>query len=167
MVAATRDALDAVAALLHHAAPAHGHVGVALRLQRFRRVVGELQEVEAADLVRAVVGTEARADAAVVDLHVEALAVVHRRAHERPHQFARRLLAVHARQRLEDGVADLQGLVAVDADPVHLAPERHLRLADDGDVVLGLAGDGATLQPMQASRSITIAQACSGLANGG
>ena len=33
--------------------------------------------------------------------------------------------------------------VAVDADPVHLAAVQHLLLADDGDVVLRLAGDDA------------------------
>ena len=33
--------------------------------------------------------------------------------------------------------------VAVDADPVHLAAAQHLLLADDRDVVLGLAGDHA------------------------
>src|SRR6185436_17021096 len=93
------DALHAVRALLHHAARTHGDVGVALQLQRLGGVVAVEQEVEVADLVRAVVRAIPRADAAVVDHLVQALGAVRRRAH-RAHGFARRVLAVHARQRL-------------------------------------------------------------------
>ena len=41
------------------------------------------------------------------------------------------------------GIVRLALEVAVDADPVHLAAARHLVLAHDRDVVLGLAGDHA------------------------
>src|SRR5438132_2616534 len=65
VLARPRDALDAVAALLHHAALAHRDIGIALRLERLGRGIGPREEVEAAHLVRAVVRAEARADAAV------------------------------------------------------------------------------------------------------
>src|SRR5690606_37409272 len=84
----------------------------------------------------------ARADAAVVDLHVQALAVVHGGAH-RADEFAGRVLAVHAGHRLEGRLAALRQLVGVDADPVHLAPAGDLLLAHHRDVVLRLAGCGA------------------------
>ena len=61
-----------------------------------RRVV---EPVEAAHLVRAVVGAVARADAAVVDLLVEALGAVHRGQH-RADGLAGRVLAVLAHHRL-------------------------------------------------------------------
>src|SRR5205085_3273941 len=123
--AGARDALQAVAALLHHAAPSHRHLGVLQRLEALELAVRVLQEVEAPDLVRAVVRAEARADAAVVDLHVEALAVMHRGAH-RAHELARRALAVHAGHGLEDAAPGRGRVVAVDADPVHHAAQRYL-----------------------------------------
>ena len=103
-----------------------------------------LKEVEPAHFVRAVVRAVARADAAVVDHVVQAFAAVHRRA-DGAHRLARRGLAVHARHRLEVGlrVLDLALVIGVDAQPVHFAAAHHLLLADDGDVVLGLARDDA------------------------
>src|SRR4051812_35941241 len=69
--AGVADALQAVVALLHHAAAAHGHIGIVPRRQRLavaaiglRAGIGE--PVEAADLVRTVGLAEPRADAAVV-----------------------------------------------------------------------------------------------------
>ena len=41
--------------------------------------------------------------------------------------------------------------IAIDADPMHLAVHRHLLFADDGDVVLRLAGNVQTPQPVQVS----------------
>jgi hypothetical protein len=140
------DALRAVGALLHHAAAAHGDVGVVRQRQLggVGRELGVLQVVEAAHLVGAVVGAVAGADAAVVDHHVQALAVVDRRG-DRADRLARRLLAVLAGHRHveEVGVVEPAAVVGVDADPVHLAPDQHLVLADDRDVVLGLAGGDA------------------------
>src|SRR5207253_7072204 len=137
--ARARNALHAVGAFLHHAAHAHGDFGVELRLERLG-ARGVVEEVEAPHLVRAVLRAEARADAAVVDLDVEALAVMHGCIHWAD-VFARRVLAVHARHRLEERAFSL--VVAIDADPVHLPPGDHLVLAHRGDVVLRLAGDGA------------------------
>src|SRR3954462_3075455 len=141
------DALDAVGALLHHAAAADGHVRVAQRLEARRLPVLVEQEVEAPHLVGAVVRAVARADAAVVDHVVQAFRAMRRRA-DRADQLARRVLALHAGDRLvirldRGGVLRVTLEVVVDADPVHLAAAIHLLLADDRDVVLGLARDGA------------------------
>ena len=140
------DALHAVRALLHHAARADGDVGVAHRLERRRVVVGVVEEVEAADLVRAVVRAVARADAAVVRHVVQAVVAV-RGGLDRADRLARRVLALHARHRLVEDfrVVDVAAVVAVDAQPVHLALAHHFFLADDGDVVLRLAGDHAAV----------------------
>ena len=97
------DPLHAVGALLHHAAAAHGDVGVAPQLQARRVPVLIEQEVEAADLVGTVVRAVARADAAVVDHVVQPFVAVHRRA-DRADDLARRVLALHARHRLEVGL---------------------------------------------------------------
>src|SRR6185437_4212372 len=88
------DALDAVRAFLHHAATAHRHFRVAHRHVLRCVLVGVLHEVEPPHLVRAVVGTKTRADAAVVHLHVQAFGVVHGRI-DRTHHFARRVFAHH------------------------------------------------------------------------
>ena len=138
------DALHAVGALLHHAAAADGDVGIALQLELRRVPVLEQQEVEAAHLPRAVVRAVPRADAAVVDHVVQALVAVHG-GRDRAHHFAGRVLALLARHRLEVRVGSVErtGEIAIDAQPVHLAIAAHLLLADDGDVVLGDAGDDA------------------------
>src|SRR5262249_46201778 len=75
------NALHAVGAFFHHAAAADRHLGIAHQAQAFRGEVGIPEEVEAADLVGAVVRAVARADAAVVDHVVETVAAVHRRAY--------------------------------------------------------------------------------------
>src|ERR1043165_1090429 len=144
------DALDAVAALLHHAARAHADFRVAhhLEVRRVPPVSGhrrEEEEVEAPNLVRAVVRAVARADAAVVDHLVEALGAVHRGV-DGADALARRVLAVHAGDGHEvdaRGAFDRAAEVCVNPEPVHLARARDLLFADDGDVVLGLAGDDA------------------------
>src|SRR5439155_21993691 len=69
------DALHAEGALLHDALAAHGDVRVELRIERLRPL--RVPPVEEADAVGAVVAAVAGADAAVVDLQVEALVVVH------------------------------------------------------------------------------------------
>src|SRR6185503_7649357 len=126
----------AVRALLHHAAIAHGDVRVGAELAE-RIVRLEIEPVEPADLVRAVVRAEPRADAAVVGHLVQTLEAVRGRR-DRAHVFARRLLAVLARHRLDDGRAGRVD-VAIDADPVHVAAAADLVLADDRRVVLGRA----------------------------
>src|SRR5581483_8317192 len=161
------DALHAVAAFLHHAAHADGDFGVVDHLLNF--VVGVLEilvpvgKVEAAHLVGAVVRAVPRADAAVIGHRVEALLAVNRRG-DRADVFAGRLLAVDTGDRLVDCLnavlvefrtgqeifragAELSyrdaGEVAIQPNPVHLAPAPDLLLADDGDVVFRLAGHHA------------------------
>src|SRR5262249_49399281 len=131
----TRHALNAVTAFLHHAAHAHRDLGIARGLQAFF-VARIREEVEAAHLVGAVVRAETRAHAPVVDLDVQAFAVVNRRA-DGTHGLARRVLAVHARHGLEEHARCLHRslVVSIDANPVHLAPARDLFLADRRYVV--------------------------------
>src|SRR5262249_33476928 len=108
------------------------------------RLLLVIEEVEAPHLERAVVQAVARADAAVVGHVVQAFRAVAGRA-DRADLLAGRVLALLARHRLRDRLR-LLGLaaeVAIDADPVHLARAADAVLADDEDVVLGLAGDGA------------------------
>ena len=108
------DPLHAVRALLHDAAHADRDVGVLHHLARApgmplgpeRAQVEAVQlahvpieEVEAAHLVRAVVRAVPGADAAVVRHDVEPLGVVHGGV-DRADRLARRLLALHAGDRL-------------------------------------------------------------------
>ena len=139
------DALHAVRALFHNAAAAHGHFRIAQQLERRRLPILEAQEIEAAHLVGAVVRTIARADAAVVNHVVQAFGAVHGRA-DRANLFARRVFALLARHRLEirlwirQRVVFVRGrivragfcqVIAIDADPVHLAAAHDLIFADD------------------------------------
>src|SRR5262249_38264700 len=141
------DALDAEAALLHHAARPHDDVGVqhhraerAVHVEVEAIVARVLEPVEAADLVRAVVLAVPRADAAVVDLLVDAVAAVHGRE-DGTDGLAWRVVAVLAHHRLHERVRRVLGarVIPIDADPVHLAAAPHFVLPHDGDVVLRLA----------------------------
>src|SRR5579864_8507551 len=93
------DALNAVGAFFHHAAAAHGDVGIAQAVETLHIPIRVQQEVEAADFVGAVIGTVAGADAAVVDHLVQAVAAVNR-GRDRTDQLAGRVLALHAGNRL-------------------------------------------------------------------
>ena len=129
------------------------HVAEHGQLHVLDRPVVVVEEIEAAHLVGAVVRAIPRADAAVVGHDVEALVVVDGGV-DRADRLARRVLALLAGHRLEEHLRVLEilrvlriaaghvgGEIAVDADPVHLAAAHDLVLADDGDVVLRLAGD--------------------------
>src|ERR1051325_5064914 len=139
------NALYAVGAFLHHTARAHGHFRVTHQLIGWRVEILVEQEVEAPHLVRTVVRAVARPNATVVDHHVQAFRIVHGRV-DGTDRLAGRVLAVHT----GDG-HELRGLrvvvvafeVGVNANPVHLAAALDLLLADDGDIVLRLAGDNA------------------------
>ncbi len=61
------DALDAVGAFFHDAAPADGDVRIAHRFQAGGVIIGVLEKIESPHLVGAVVRAITRADAAVVD----------------------------------------------------------------------------------------------------
>src|SRR5262245_7392957 len=141
------DALDAVRALLHDPAAAHGDVGVARHLEGLGRPVLIEEKVEAPDLVGAVVRAVAGAHAPVVDHVVEPLVAVDGGGHG-AHDLAGGVLALHAGHGLAQDLDRLRafglaGVVAVDADPLHDPAARDLVLAHDRDVVLGLAGHDA------------------------
>src|SRR6185437_776245 len=128
-------------ALLHHPAATHGHI----RIPRPRRswlLIGVAKKVEPANLVGAVVRTEPRADAAVVDHQVQALGIMVCR-HDGTDQLAGRLFAVHAKHRLEElvGIVDAAIVVEVYPEPRHLSFPGHLVLADGRYVVFRLTGD--------------------------
>src|SRR5207302_8113052 len=136
------DALDTIRALLHHAAAAHTDLRVAQQLQRRRLEIAVLEEIEVADFVWAVVGAIARPDAAVVDHIVQSLGAVGSRSNW-THQFARRDLTLHAWHQLLLDARTLE--VRVDPQPEHLAAAPYFFLANDGNVVLRLAGDDACI----------------------
>ncbi len=156
--------LHAVGAFFHHPAHAHRDVGVALEMGRLAdlllaeralvEVVGNervalviIEEIEAAHLVRAVVRAIARADAAVVGHRVEAVLGMHGGV-DRANRFAGSQLALEAGDGLRhqcgivrvEIVVLLGGEVAIHTDPMHFAALGDLFLADDGNVVLCLAG---------------------------
>ena len=120
------DALHAERALLHHADFAHRHVGIELQVERL--VPRRVEEVEEPDVVRAGVGAVARADAAVVDLRVQAVLGVMAGV-GRAHRLARRVVALlaHHRPELQPHVRELALPVALDANPVLGAAARRLR----------------------------------------
>ena len=102
--------------------------------------VGISEEVEAAHFVGTIRLAEARADAAVVDLHVKPFAVVDRSRH-RADRLARRVLAVHAGHGREAGSAVDD--IFVDPQPMHVAAFGDFVRADDRNIVFSLAGDDA------------------------
>src|SRR4029450_7173946 len=122
------DSLHAVGALLHHAPRADRDVGVHRELEDVGRVLGEVEEIEPANLVRTIVRAVARPDTPVLDHHVEALGVVYGRGHGAD-LLARSVLAVHTGNGLEDDLGAAGGLageVPVDPEPGHLSPPRDL-----------------------------------------
>src|SRR6185295_1428660 len=139
------DALRAIGAFFHDAARPHGHVGI-VRGHALLVAWPIVVPVEPSHLVRAVAGTGTGADAAVIDLLVDAFRAVHGGVDRAPH-LAGRFLAMHARDRLEIAarILDIAGVVAVDAQPQHLAADFDLLLADDQHIVLDVAGRDASI----------------------
>src|SRR5208282_4039595 len=138
------DPLDAIGALFHDSAAAHGDIRIAHAIEARRLEVGVEIEIETADLVGTVVRAIPRADATVVRHVVQAFGAV-RGGSDRADVLARRVFALHAGQRLVVHLRVVQAAaeIGVDANPVHRAAARHLVLADDRDVVFGLARDHA------------------------
>ena len=161
------DALDAIGAFLHDAARAHRDFRILLRPVGFEAeigvflAVGVAEEVEAPHLVGAIRFAESRADAAIVDLHVEPFAVMHR-GRDRTDRLAGRVLAMHAGHRLEARLRLRR----------RCRDRRHRRAASAcrgrGRLLPGRPrarcsptwqATTQALQPMQTEASITIAQA--------
>ena len=138
------NALHAERTLFHDALAAHGDVRIELRVERLRPV--RLPEVEEPHVVRAVVAAVARSDAAIVDLHIQALAVVLDRIH-RAHRLAGSVLTVLAqhRQKARLHVGEFAFPIALDADPLFGAVLDETLLFIDGNIVLRLAGHHACL----------------------
>src|SRR2546425_2601079 len=146
------DALHAERALFHHALLAHRDIRVEQHRQRLgprfplAATLRVVVPVEVADLVRAVVGAVARADATVVDLAVEAVGRVVGGV-DRTDRLARRVAALLAQHRRIDGAlrhACLIGQpVALDPHPRHLAAALHQLLTHRRQVVFGVAGGDA------------------------
>src|SRR5207247_6237066 len=107
-------------------------------------------------LVRAVVRTKTRADAAVVSHHIEPVLAVNGRI-DRANSFAWRVLAMLAWHRLEHHLGMLRpvaailierlatGVITVNTKPVHDAAMRDLQFSDNRNVVFRLAGDHASV----------------------
>ena len=151
-------ALNAEGALLHDALLAHRHVRIQLLFQR--RIPMMIVVVEVADLVGAVHRARARADATVVDLHVETVLVVIGGSH-RTDCLARRRLAVLAQHRDEAQlcVRILALPVALDADPLYLAARANACSPTMGRLFSALQAVTQASQPVQRSRSIVMVQA--------
>src|SRR5579883_903608 len=137
--------LDAIGALFHDAAATNGDLRVP-RLGGAIHLVSVGVEIEATDLVRAIVGAKSRPDTAVVDHKVETLMIMDSGMYGTNH-FARRVLAMHARHRFERSIRRIGGarIVSIDPQPMHHALFEDLILADHGHIVLCLAGDHAGL----------------------
>jgi hypothetical protein len=80
----------------------------------------------------------------------------------RANNLAGRILALHARHRLERDIGRVgrARIVPIDAQPMHDPTGKHLIFSDHRHVVFRLAGDGAGLTADAGKfRSIAIAQA--------
>src|SRR5215831_12301030 len=108
-------------------------------------IVRVVVPVEAPHLVGTVIGAITSADAAVIDLLVDALGAGGGREH-RAYRFARRVSTVLAHHRLVDYGRIVLGtvVVVINTNPVHDPSALDLILSDDGNVVFRLAGDHAS-----------------------
>src|ERR1019366_2278389 len=139
------DTLHAIGAFFHHAAAAHRHVRIALQLQAGRFEIAVQEEIETPHFVGTVVGAVTRAHAPVVDHVVEAFGAVRSGLHG-AHQFAGRVLAMHAGHRLvvDRRIALVALIIGIHANPVHGASAAHLVISHNGDIVFRLAGHHAS-----------------------
>src|SRR5579872_2657808 len=115
------DALHAISAFFHHAAAAYGYIRIAHHLVLRRLPILEQQEIKPPHFVGAVIGTIARAHAAVVDHVVQAFGAVDSRAYGTDH-LTRRVLTLHARNRLEIrfGIIAVALIIGIHAQPMHV-----------------------------------------------
>src|SRR5439155_4951951 len=142
------DPLHAEGALLHHAFLPHRDVRIEEHVERvgpalpLTAPLGVIVPVEVAHLVGTVVGAVARADAAVIDLAVQAVGRVVRGVH-RAHRLAGRVAALLAQHRGHHGAdgatPHTAGVVALDPEPAHLPASGHELFPDGREVVLGVA----------------------------
>src|SRR5215471_21255354 len=140
------DPLDAVAAFLHYAPASDGHLRVPHQFKARGLPIREQQEIEPPHFVWAIVRAIASTHAPVVDHCVDSLGAMGSRRN-RANDFAGSILAVHAQDRLEKGawIGGFSNMVAIDANPMHLAPIHYLLLAYNRDVVFGLASNHTSI----------------------
>ena len=158
------NALDAISAFLHDSAHAYRHVGVFphgregivfLTQGTLVKFIGvafvPIEEIEAPDLVGAVVRAITGSDATIVGHGVHAFLVMNGRI-DRANRFAWSRLAVHAGDPLKGdlnvggnlgSVSFGRTEVTIESDPVHLTSPEYLILSYDRYVVFALAGNYA------------------------
>src|SRR5690242_6537604 len=136
------NALHAKGTFFHDADAAHGDVGIELQVERL--IPLRIIKIEEAHRVRAGVGAEACADAAIVDLGVETLGSVIAGV-SGADGFAGRIVALLAKDWLESDarVGEFAFPIALDANPVFDAAACSLVGSGGGDIVFGMAGDYA------------------------
>ena len=166
------DALHAIGALFHDASHADRDVRILLKLRQVSRILRqllrpertfvvvavdalvEIKEVEAANLIWAVVRAIAGTDTTVVRHGVETLVVMDGGVGGADGLarggFAMLAGDTHKRDLrvFRDGVAGLLAAVeevAVQADPMHVTSLQHLMAADDRNIILGLTGGHASV----------------------
>src|SRR6185312_10078470 len=118
---AAPDPLDTERALLRHAAPAHGHIRI--ESQAVPRPVWSVEEVEATDVIGAVVLAVASPHTARVHLRVEPFFRVVGRV-RRADRFTRSFLALLTAERQERDFGAGVGLLheRLNGQPAHVAP---------------------------------------------
>src|SRR6185436_2593240 len=138
------DALHTIGAFFHDTATADTDVGIALHLNRRGIPILEEVEVETSDFVWAIIRAIPCTHTTVVHHVIQPFFTMNCRT-DWADRFTRGIFTLHTRHRLVDSfwIVKLAGVVAVNANPVHLASDPDLLLADHWNVVLGLAGNGA------------------------
>src|SRR5581483_3316147 len=136
------DTMNTERALLDQALRSNGDVWIEVRAHRLGPIV--LVEVEEPHVPLTVVRAISRANAAIVDLNVQAVVAVVDRIH-RADRLAGRVLAVLTEHRNEArlDVGELSLPVPLDANPFLRAVVEKQLLVVDGKIVLRLASDHA------------------------
>ena len=135
-------------ALLGKAALSENELPFCHRLDRLARHLTELGHDDGmrhAAHVRTIIRAITRADAAIIDLQVQAFLVMQRCADGANH-FTRRIFALHALapSLVEHfGIYGRSAKISVHANPVHHASPRDFLFADDGNVIFRLASNCA------------------------
>ena len=141
---ALADALHAECALLHDALRANGDIGIEVLPVRIVEIA--LPKVEETRVIRAVVSTISRPNAAIVDLDIQALLVMVCRVHG-TYGLARRIVAVlteHGQEaRLHIGIFAFP--IALDPNPVNRPLLQHDVLEIQCNVVFCMASDDTRL----------------------
>src|SRR2546428_2576487 len=136
------DALHAEGAFFHDAHAAHGDIGIQLQMKRLLPL--RIEKIQEAHSIRAGVGAEARADAAVIDLRVQAFGRVIT-GKSGADGLAGRIVALLAKDGLEAKarVGKFAFPIALHANPVLGSAAGGLVGASGADIIFGMTGDHA------------------------